>query len=311
MNILKNSIWIIFLTLTSCGIFIKQPRYERHDEPIKEFDSNNFFHSDGSKYFVRQSIFDSFNVIIICIPGLGGHAGNYNFLQDDFSERKISTIAVDLRGFGHWTGRKGDVKNIGLHINDINQIVDYCRNKFPGRKILLLGESLGSSLCLWYSSFYPGKIDGLILTSLVTKKGMDEVKFKTVFNMFLGFTFCPGRPVLLGFDPSVYSNDQDLRKWLLSDTLGSGRISARYLMQSNNVIKRSYKYLCTFGKPAIILQGGRDFLSDKKEIKNIMEKCESGKLQYEYFPDGAHSLVNDLSRKAVFNIIVSWVKKYY
>ena len=308
----KYSFLFILLTLTSCGVFIRQPRYQVNDKPKNSLIANDFKYPDGSRYFVKQNIFDSSPVIIICEPGLGGHAGNYALLQDFLSGRRISSVGIDLRGFGHWTGKKGDIKNIGLHINDLDLIVDYYRKMYPEKKVLLLGESLGTSLCLWYSSIYPSKTDGLILTSLVTKKGTDKVKFKTVFNLFLGYTFSPGTPVLLDFDPSVYSDDPALIKRIQeSDTLGSKKISARYLLQSNRVIKHSYSFFCTFSKPVLILQGGKDFLSDKGTIKNILGKCKKENLTYKYFPDEPHSLVNSLNRNDIFITITDWIKRFY
>ena len=225
---------------------------------------------------------------------------------------KISSVCIDLRGFGHWTGKKGDLKNIGLHINDLDQIVDHYRDKFPQNKVILFGESLGTSLCLWYSSIYPSKTDGLILTSLVTKKGADKVKFKTAFNLFLGYTFSPGTPVLLDFDPSVYTDDPAIIKLMHnSDTLGSRKISTRYLLQSSKVIKHSYSSLSSLSKPVLILQGGRDFLSEQSKISNILEKCKKEKIQYEYFREAPHSLVNSLNRRDIFNSIADWIKRYY
>jgi alpha-beta hydrolase superfamily lysophospholipase len=305
MYILKNSFFIIFLLLTSCGVFIRQPGYVKSIEPCEGLTGNDFIYSDGSRNFVKQSIFDSSSVIIICVPGLGGHAGSYNLLQEEFTGRKISTVIIDLRGFGHWPGEIGDIRNIGLQIGDLNQIVDYYRNRYPYKKILLLGESLGTSLSLWYCSFYPSKIDGLILTSLLTGRGMSEIKFRTIIDLSIGY-------ILLGFEPDVYSNDPEYRKWEQDyDTLAGHKISSRYLIQSNRVIKESYKSLYTFKKPAIVLQGGKDFLSDKKGMEKILGKCMPGKIQYEYFPDHYHSLVNDKNRKDVFRAMIEWINKYY
>lgn len=312
MSLLKNTVFILLALMPGCGVFIKQPGYEKQDEPKKELIGNRFEYWDGSQNYVRQNIFEESDVIIVCIPGLGGNAGTYNFLQKYFSERKISTVGIDIRGFGHWAGKKGDIKNIGLHICDINQIVDYYREKFPDKKVLLLGESLGSSFCLWYCSYYPTKIDGLILTSLVTRKGGSDIRFNTIFNFGLGYTFCPTRPVLLHYDPTIYSNDPDFIKWEIEiDTLKSNKISPRYLLQSNKIIKRSYGYLCTYNKPTLLLQGGMDFLSDKKDISKILNNCQRNTILYEYFQDDNHSLVNDIKRNDVFEAMIKWINKNY
>jgi alpha-beta hydrolase superfamily lysophospholipase len=299
-RILKNLIFII-LTLTGCGVFIKQPLYEKNDNQKSELAGNTFTYRDGSRNSVFQNIFESSDVIVICVPGLGGDAGSYNSLQQYFSENKISSVSIDLRGFGHWSGEAGDAENIGLHIGDLNQIVDFYRTTYSGKKVLLLGESLGSSLCLWYTSFYPSKADGLILTSLVTKKGMNEVKIQTILNLSFGYIFSPTKPVKLNFNPAVYSNDPDyIKREAESDSPGSKKISPRYLIQSDRVVRQSFKYLYTYDNPAIILSGGQDFLSDQNSISKIAGNCKPGKVHFEYFPDNHHSLVNDLNRNKVF-----------
>ena len=313
MKIIGNSFCILFFfTLTSCGVFIRQPKYQKLHEPKEDFNGNTFKYWDGSKNFINQNIFNTSDFIIICIPGLGAHTGSFKFLQKYFSDKKISTVGIDLRGFGHWSGKKGDLRNIGLHIADLNQVVDYYINAYPRKKILLLGESLGSSLSLWYCSFYSSKIDGLILTSIVTNKGENDIKLRTIVNLVLGYMFCPTKPVLLDYDPAIYSNDPDFIKWAFEiDTLGSDKISPRYLIQANRIIKQSYKFLCLYNKPTLILQGGKDFLSEIKDINKIMGKCHSSKIQFNYFPDDFHSLVNDIDRNEVFNTMFEWIYKTY
>jgi alpha-beta hydrolase superfamily lysophospholipase len=312
MKLIGNSLYILFLFFTSCGVFIRQPKYQKLYEPKEEFNGNTFKYWDGGKNFINQNIFSTSDFIIICVPGLGAHTGSFNFLQKYFSEKNISTVGIDLRGFGHWSGKKGDVRNIGLHIADLNQVIDYYIKAYPSKKILLLGESLGSSLILWYCSFYPTKIDGLILTSIVTNKGENDIKLRTIVKLFLGYTFCPTKPVLLDYDPTIYSNDPDFIKWAFEiDTLGTDKISPRYLIQSNRIINQSYKFLYSYEKPTLILQGGKDFLSEKKDINKIIEKCHSSKIQFNYFPDDPHSLVNDKDRNDVFNTMIEWINRTF
>ena len=312
MSLFNKIITITFLFLTGCGVFIKQPQFKKQDGPVIELSGTSFKYWDGNLNFVKQNLFIESDVIIICIPGIGGHTGTYNSLQKYFSEQKISTVGIDIRGFGHWTGRKGDMKNIGLHIRDIDQVVDYYRNNYPGKKILLLSESLGSSFCIWYSACYPEKTDGLIITSLITRKGEGNIKLKTVLNFTLAYYFCPARPVLLQSDPSKYSDDPDFMKWMtVSDTLITRKISPRYLIQSNRIIKRSYGYLCNYEKPTLLLQGGKDFMSDKKDIIKILDHCRLGNIQYKYFQEDYHSLVNDLNRTEVYDTMIEWINNNY
>jgi alpha-beta hydrolase superfamily lysophospholipase len=309
MIISRSYICISLLFLTSCGVFIRQPRYIKVDEPQVEVDGNYFKYWDNSHNFFKQNLSPNSDIIIICVPGLGGHAGSYNNLREYFLKNKIFSVGIDLRGFGHWQGNKGDIRNIGLHMSDLNQVVDHYRMNFPDKKIILMGESLGTSLSLWYSYLYPEKVDRLILTSLVTRHSGSDVGLRSVINLIIGFTFCPSKPVLLGADQNKYSNDPLFKKWALeSDTFRTDKISPRYLLQSKRVINNSHKYLCRFEKPILLLQGGKDILSDKNEINRILNNCKSQNIQYEYLPDCYHNIINDLNREDVFKAIMEWLR---
>jgi alpha-beta hydrolase superfamily lysophospholipase len=309
---MRKFVYIILILLTGCGVFIKHPEYKKVPEPKIEVKGDYFKYWDNSLNYFKQSIQSNSDVLVICVPGLGAHGGSYNYLQDYLFKNDISSVEIDLRGFGHWQGVKGDLKNIGLHISDLNQIIDYYRMSFPGKKIILLGESLGSSLSLWYRSLYPLKVDGLILTSLVTHHGGNDVGFVTVINLLMGYTFCPSRPVHLGSDQNEYSNDPDFKKWASgTDTLGTDEISPRYLVQANKVVNDSHEFLCRSDNPVLLIQGGKDILSNQKEINNILIKCKTGKIQYEFFPDCHHSLVNDLKRDKVFDTMISWINRNF
>ncbi len=300
---------LIPVLLSGCGVFIRQPRYEKNNESPVVVNGNFFTYRDNSRNFFRQNISPNSDFIVICVPGLGGHAGSYNNLREYFLKNEIFSVEIDLRGFGHWQGTRGNIKNIGLHMSDLNQVVDYYRMNFPDKKIILLGESLGTSLSLWYSILYPEKVDRLVLTSLVTKHSGSDVGLRSAVNLMIKFIFCPSKPVKLGTDQNKYSNDPVFKKWALeSDTFRTNRISPKYLVQSKRVINNSHKYLCRFEKPILLLQGGKDILSDKNEIDLILNNCKSGNIRYEFLPECYHNMINDLNREEVFNAIIKWLK---
>lgn len=205
--------------------------------------------------------------------------------------------------------QKGDVKNIGLQLEDVHQVIQNIRVRQPDKKIILLGESLGSSLALWYSVLNPQNVDGLILTSLVTSNGSSDVKFKTVLNLLKAYVFNPSQPVKLDYDPNMYSNDSLFVEWAYNkDTLGTRAISPRYLIQANRVIKKSYNQLCQLNMPILIMQGGNDVLSSKKEIKELINNCNtSTEIDYLYYEEMKHSIVNDKNRDVAFKAIEQWI----
>ncbi|MEZ5017086.1 MAG: alpha/beta fold hydrolase [Flavipsychrobacter sp.] len=303
---------LVVCSFSSCGIFINNPKYvERNIKTSNTYKSNlgTFYClQDGQCVFVDERIEKESGNIIVALHGLGAHAGSFSFLQEYLDGQNVSSIALDFRGFGHYQGLKGDLKNIGIQVEDLHEIIISIRKRYPSRKIVLLGESLGSSLAIWYVQLHPENVDGLVLTSIVTSKGNGDVKLSTILNLLLAYTFQPSTPVHLGYDPYIYSNDSSFINWAFNiDTLGTRAVSPRYLVQSNRVIKKSYGYLCKYPKPILIIQGGQDFLSTREKTTSLIEKCDSKNIRYLFFPNMLHSIVNDKNRDEAFEGIMQWL----
>lgn len=303
---------LVFLFLTSsCGIFISNPRISNVKSIDCSMTETTFKYSDSTSNYINKNITSNTSVIVICIHGLGAHAGSFSSIQHFFYEKNISSVSIDLRGFGHWSGKKGDIDNIGVHLDDLKQVIYCVKSEYKPNKIILLGESLGSSLAIWYAYKNPHEVDGLILTSLVTTHRKSQISIKSALKLLIGYTFIPRKPISLDYEPKHFSNNEDFIEWAFRiDTLGTRKISTRYLVQSNRVIKNSYKQLCSISIPTLILQGGKDLLSDKKDIENILSKCNNSRISHEYYADNFHFLINDTNRLVIFDKINTWLSEY-
>ncbi len=307
IGILKKTIlMLLLLSISSCGVFVKKPIHTPRQNVNGNLLKTRFVYSDEKENYIDQRIHKSSQNIVVMLHGLGAHAGSFDHIQDYLYTNGVSSLALDLRGFGHWKEKRGDLKNIGVQLNDIHEVILGLKQEHPRAKIVLLGESLGSSLSLWYASLYPDAIDGLIITSLVTTSSGNKVKAGTVFRTLFSYTFNPAHPVRLSFDPSLYTTNTD---WYTTDTLSTRKISPRYLLQANRVIKNSRTQLCDIAMPIFVLQGGADVLSTKESMTKILANCTSSNIQYAYYPKIKHSIVNDLHRKEAFEAIKQWLHK--
>jgi len=302
----KVNIGLMVLSLSSCGVFIKKPQYTLQENLPSTIRGTSYLYADGKSNFIDSRMHENSKNIVLLLHGLGAHAGGFTAIQTYFDAHKISSVSVDLRGFGHWKGKRGDLKNIGLQLNDVHEIVKRIQADYPEKKIQLLGESLGSSLSLWYASLHPENIDGLIITSLVTTSKGNKVKAGTVFRALFSYTFNPAHPIRLDFDPSLYTSTTD---WYTADTLSTRKISPRYLIQANEVIKKSRTLVCTADVPIFILQGGADVLSTKEGIAKIINQCPVSKIHYAYYPKMKHSIVNDIHKDMAFEDIRAWLRR--
>jgi alpha-beta hydrolase superfamily lysophospholipase len=62
---------------------------------------------------------------ILCVQGLGGHGGYYQWLAQAMNSQNISVVAFDLRGHGHSEGVKGDIGSFHEYTEDLIRILNY------------------------------------------------------------------------------------------------------------------------------------------------------------------------------------------
>ncbi len=118
----------------------------------------NFIIPDGFKIFYRK--WDAVNTterVVLCLHGIESHSGEFNFIGNELAQIGTQVYAFDRRGFGNSVEEKllrGDTSNFNRHLEDINDIVKIVRTNHPGKKLFLLGHSIGCAYALWFSAHY-------------------------------------------------------------------------------------------------------------------------------------------------------------
>lgn len=129
-----------------------RPIYERL---IAEPDSVHYFTSfDLTRLAYREILPSSFKTMLVFIHGTAAQSKLYLPLADTLRQYGIATVLLDLRGHGLSEGRRGDAKNTTALARDLKLFLDTLRAKFPEKKIVLGGHSLGAGACLKYISFF-------------------------------------------------------------------------------------------------------------------------------------------------------------
>ena len=107
------------------------------------------------------------------VHGLGAHSARWNFLAGHFAERGFASYAVELRGFGRTPERpRGHIDSFRVWDRDILELRDIIGKDFPGRKVFLLGESMGGLLAFNLACLHPARFAGQALIAPSFKNGM-------------------------------------------------------------------------------------------------------------------------------------------
>jgi predicted alpha/beta hydrolase len=111
---------------------------------------------------------DNVGVVVAIAPAMGVRAGFYTAVATALAAQGATAVTFDLRGNGGHSVRRTDGRDWGYEemvVNDFDAVVVRLRQRFAGRRIIVLGHSLGGQLACLYAARFPGQLDGLILVA--------------------------------------------------------------------------------------------------------------------------------------------------
>ena len=106
--------------------------------------------------------------MVVCIHGLGDYSGWFRNIAPELAADGNEVYALDLRGFGESSEKgspRGFVSDFQRHLQDIDDFVVHLRNSHKGKKLFVLGHSLGGIYSIWYAANHPSNANGLVLAA--------------------------------------------------------------------------------------------------------------------------------------------------
>lgn len=103
---------------------------------------------DGARLDYRYYPSSAKNLMII-LHGSGYHSRYLYKLAKTLSENNVvQVVTPDLRGHGVKPTKRGDVDYIGQLDDDVDDVLQFCRNTYHPEKIIIAGHSSGGGLVL-------------------------------------------------------------------------------------------------------------------------------------------------------------------
>jgi acylglycerol lipase len=250
------------------------------------------------------------NAVVILIHGMGAHQGRWASLMEFLRGKNIRAYGFDLRGFGSDTGIKGHVGSFKEYYESIDAVLTLAKGQNPGKKIFLLGESMGGLIAFCHVAKHAGA-DGLILISPAFGSRMN-IPPSQMLTMILSLFTAPKRQFVMPFDSKMITSDPEMQKILDSDTLEHRLATPKLLI--NIIIEqvKSIYYARTIRVPVLFLLAGdsMDLLVDPKASKKIFAALHHKfRDQLKQYQGMLHALSIEKDRDIVFADLADWLIK--
>ncbi|UOQ48520.1 alpha/beta fold hydrolase [Gracilibacillus caseinilyticus] len=105
--------------------------------------------NDGYRHFYQKYPAKSSNNIMILLHGISENHRYLAPLASYIAKRNIATVLTpDLRGYGEFCPKKGDVDYIGQHEDDLKQFITQLKKDYQESRFILAGHSAGGGSLL-------------------------------------------------------------------------------------------------------------------------------------------------------------------
>ncbi|MEQ3836043.1 alpha/beta hydrolase [Lawsonella clevelandensis] len=152
------------------------PSYNPYPHQLHGMVASNAKVTDG--YFTSASsthpkIYYKYNTVakpkaaIVVVHGLAEHSGRYDYLTYRLNLAGFSVYRMDHRGHGksaepYTKTQKGNVNSFDYLIDDIHHVLMTAKAQNKGKKVFVLGHSMGAFATQMLETKYPNDMDGTI-----------------------------------------------------------------------------------------------------------------------------------------------------
>ena len=238
---------------------------------------------------------------LLVIPGYADHAARYRELAHNLAEQNIATIAVDPRGHGESSGKRGHIASWGDYLAD----VDAAWELFQGDTRFVLGHSQGGTIALDYVAKRTPELNGLVVTNPFLDVSMKVPAIKVWAGKILGRIF-PGLTMGNEIDPAVISTDPAMVDSYARDPLVFRVTTAGWFIETLAAQAR-VSAMRELARPLLYIFIAADPLVSSPANRALSEQLESPDKTVWVREDERHEVLNEVNRTDLHRQIGEWI----
>jgi lysophospholipase len=261
----------------------------------------------GTGILYRRWIAPSAKAVFLLVHGLGAHSARWDFLASHLARNGYDSYGIELKGFGRTPERpRGHVDSYRVWDRDLLALSETVARENPGRKVFLLGESLGGLVAYNLAARHPDRFAGQVLISPAFKNGL---KFSISFYAAMPFLMVinPRKTVPLPFTSEMCTRDAAYQE-VMDACPDEVRVSSlELLVNALGEQMAASRRAKGHSVPALFLIAGMDKLVNPRAARKVFAKLGADDKTIIEYPEMRHALSIELDRERVFGDILAWV----
>ncbi len=265
----------------------------------REIDFKSF---DGTKlHFICDEVADT-KAVVILVHGLCEYTGRYQYVTEQFCEKGYTVYRFDHRGHGKSEGKMTYFENHLEISDDLNEIVTYVLKENPGKKVFVVGHSMGGHAAAGFGTRFPGKVDGIVMLGAITRQNNSltgEFPIELPDDVYLENEFSEG-----------LCNDKEVLEAYMADPNVPKKISVGLLNRVWEGTLFLREYAEQFTDPVLVLHGARDGVVSEKDSRDFYGDIKSTDKTLKIYSRLCHELLNEPCKDEIIAEIIQWLDRH-
>lgn len=256
---------------------------------------------DGTRLYMKRDLPEDMKAVVVIVHGLCEHQGRYDYLTDKFTAAGLGCYRFDHRGHGRSEGERTYYEDWTELTDDANVVVDMAIAENPGKKVFLLGHSMGGFCVALYGLRYPGRAAGIVMSGALTHdnrrliadvpQGLDV---HTKFPNELGDGVCSVQAVVDAYAADPWNTKSFTAGLCYALNRGVAYMSGHYK---------------EFIEPVLMLHGEKDALVDVRDTFDGFAEVASADRQMKIYGGLYHEIFNEYCRDETIGDAAAWIMR--
>ncbi|MGE3063553.1 MAG: lysophospholipase [bacterium] len=296
--------------------------------------------TDKQKIFLRKH-FPACEVkgIIQILHGMAEHSGRYDEFIDFLLKNGYAVYVHDMRGHGKTAGSLDEYGYLGgvfkweTLVSDARRVTEIALYENPGKKLFILGHSMGSMVLRRYMERFRDGYSGVILSGANGIPSISELaalKIALLQMLFFGKRHRSNLIYKLQYNGynSSFNPKPTMFEWLsrdrervdnyANDPFCGGPFTASFyfdMIFGYFRLAKPYEIKKTNTKiPIYFISGAKDpvgnFTKGVKQFASLYTRFKAKDIEINLYPDCRHEVLNELNRKEIYKDIIEWINKH-
>jgi len=246
---------------------------------------------------------------VALMHGYGEHSSRYNHVAAALVRAGYGVGAIDARGHGRSTGKRGYIRAFDDYLSDFDRLVERAGDQWPNRPLFVLGHSNGGLIALHDALTAPAAITGYVVTSPFLGFAVEVSAAKRAVGQAVSRMW-PSLSIPSDLDPEDLSHDERVVRQYERDPLVLRTATGRWYTETLAAQRELRERAGDIEAPCLVLVAGADEIADPEATEAVFHRMSGGNREMDVYPNLRHELLNEPNWGGILERIVGWMERY-